>query len=122
MLEVGEDGRLHQMALGHPARLQQLELPTVIFPLAYPTFGEEVLREPALRGGLLGSGLVANRNRAPFFNSTNVLARSFNPGSARSSLAIMASSIFAFIAGPPSTCGRKSMNDINSLSSGMWRM
>ena len=46
----------------------------------------------------------------------------FNPGSARSSLAIMASSIFAFIAGPPSTCGRKSMNEINSLSSAMWRM
>ncbi|WP_426572516.1 alpha-galactosidase [Aquihabitans sp. McL0605] len=62
VLEVGDDGRLHQMALGHPATMAEPALPTVIYPLAYPTFGEEILREPALRvthaDGAVGTRLV----------------------------------------------------------------
>lgn len=48
-LAVGDDGRLHQLGFG--ARLDALPpgLPAAVFPLAYPTFGEEPLREPALR-------------------------------------------------------------------------
>jgi alpha-galactosidase len=50
VLVVGEDRRLHQVALGGPevADAEQA-FPTLLYPLAYPTFGEEVLREPALR-------------------------------------------------------------------------
>jgi alpha-galactosidase len=46
LLGVGDDGRLHQLGFG-PA--VPSGLPTWLHPLAYPTFGEEVLREPALR-------------------------------------------------------------------------
>ena len=50
VVEVGEDGRLHQRSLGDPAvPVPELGLPTALYPLAYPTFGEELLREPALR-------------------------------------------------------------------------
>jgi len=50
VLGVGEDRRLHQLALGGPrARAAEQAFPTIVYPLAYPTFGEEVLREPALR-------------------------------------------------------------------------
>ncbi len=50
VLGVGDDGRLHQLALGAPeAVAAEQAFPTLIYPLAYPTFGEEVLREPALR-------------------------------------------------------------------------
>lgn len=50
VLGVGDDRRLHQLALGGPeVRAGEQAFPTLIYPLAYPTFGEEVLREPALR-------------------------------------------------------------------------
>jgi len=50
VLGIGEDRRLHQLALGGPdARAAEQAFPTLLYPLAYPTFGEEVLREPALR-------------------------------------------------------------------------
>jgi alpha-galactosidase len=50
VLGIGDDGRLHQLALGGPeARAAEQAFPTLIYPLAYPTYGEEVLREPALR-------------------------------------------------------------------------
>ncbi|QXC62359.1 alpha-galactosidase [Aquihabitans sp. G128] len=49
VLAVGEDGRLHQIAFGAGVAARRPELPVALYPLAYPTFGEEVLREPALR-------------------------------------------------------------------------
>ncbi|MCU1497383.1 MAG: glycoside hydrolase clan, partial [Acidimicrobiales bacterium] len=49
VLAVGEDGRLHQVAFGTDVADRRVELPVALYPLAYPTFGEEVLREPALR-------------------------------------------------------------------------
>lgn len=63
VLGVGDDGRLHQLALGGPeVAAAEQAFPTVIYPLAYPTFGEEALREPALRvthvDGSIGTRLV----------------------------------------------------------------
>jgi alpha-galactosidase len=50
VLGVGEDRRLHQLALGGPeVAAADPAFPTLLYPLAYPTFGEEALREPALR-------------------------------------------------------------------------
>src|SRR6478609_4229973 len=50
VLGIGDDRRLHQLALGGPeARAAEQAFPTLLYPLAYPTFGEELLREPALR-------------------------------------------------------------------------
>jgi alpha-galactosidase len=50
VLEVGEDRRLHQVGLGGPeAATAERAFPTLLYPLAYPTYGEEALREPALR-------------------------------------------------------------------------
>jgi alpha-galactosidase len=50
VLGVGDDGRLHQLALGGPGVVDaERAFPTALYPLAYPTHGEEVLREPALR-------------------------------------------------------------------------
>ena len=46
---VGDDGRLHQLAFGPGATGRTAELPVALYPLAYPTHGEEPLREPALR-------------------------------------------------------------------------
>jgi alpha-galactosidase len=49
-LAVGDDGRLHQVALGGPEVVAaDPAFPTALYPLALPTFGEEALREPALR-------------------------------------------------------------------------
>lgn len=45
---VGEDGRLHQLGFG-PDAPRAAEVPLALYPLAYPTHGEEPLREPALR-------------------------------------------------------------------------
>ena len=47
--EVGEDGRLHQIVFGPGGTGREAELPVALYPLAYPTHGEEPLREPALR-------------------------------------------------------------------------
>jgi alpha-galactosidase len=50
VLGVGDDGRLHQLAFGGPSAVAADQaFPTLIYPLAYPTHGEELLREPALR-------------------------------------------------------------------------
>lgn len=50
VLAVGERGALHQVGLGGPAAgTDRPALPVDLFPLALPTFGEEPLREPALR-------------------------------------------------------------------------
>jgi alpha-galactosidase len=50
VLGVGDDGRLHQLALGGPEAVDaEPAFPTLLYPLAYPTHGEEALREPALR-------------------------------------------------------------------------
>lgn len=49
ILAVGRDGRLHQLAFGTDLAQGRPELPVSLYPLAYPTFGEEPLREPALR-------------------------------------------------------------------------
>ncbi len=50
VLAVGDDGRLHQIGFGPGGVASpRPELPVALYPLAYPTFGEEVLREPALR-------------------------------------------------------------------------
>ncbi len=49
VLAVGDDGRLHQVAFGPGMADRRPVLPVVLYPLAYPTFGEEPLREPALR-------------------------------------------------------------------------
>ena len=61
VLAVGEDGRLHQVAFGANVGDRRPELPVGLYPLAYPTFGEEPLREPALRvthsGGALSTRL-----------------------------------------------------------------
>lgn len=46
---VGSDGRLHQVGFGAADAPAPPDLPLGLFPLAYPTFGEEPLREPALR-------------------------------------------------------------------------
>ena len=49
---VGDDGRLHQLAFGSGESAAVANgggLPVGIHPLAYPTYGEEPLREPALR-------------------------------------------------------------------------
>lgn len=53
-LGVGEDHRLRQLSFGGPAASAVPDpgtagIPTALFPLAYPTFGEEPLRDPALR-------------------------------------------------------------------------
>ena len=56
-LAVATDGRLHQLGFGSPPPPTSTEgggaaapaFPTGLYPLAYPTFGEEPLREPALR-------------------------------------------------------------------------
>lgn len=46
---VDDDGRLHQIGFG-PSTLSAIaDFPIGLYPLAYPTFGEEPLREPALR-------------------------------------------------------------------------
>lgn len=63
VLGVGDDGRLHQLALGgREAASAETPFPTLLYPLAYPTFGEEALREPALRvthgDGSVGTRLV----------------------------------------------------------------
>ncbi len=49
VLGAGEDGRLHQLHFGPPSSEARPDLPIALYPLAYPTFGEEPLREPALR-------------------------------------------------------------------------
>ncbi len=50
VLAAGPDGRLHQVGLGGAAAgTARPDLPIELFPLAHPTFGEEPLREPALR-------------------------------------------------------------------------
>ncbi|MEZ5176691.1 MAG: alpha-galactosidase [Acidimicrobiales bacterium] len=49
VLGVGDDGRLHQVGFGPGVRAEPPAFPMAIYPLAYPTFGEEPLREPALR-------------------------------------------------------------------------
>lgn len=49
VLAVGGDGRLHQIGFGPDVAGRRPELPVALYPLAYPTFGEEILREPALR-------------------------------------------------------------------------
>ncbi|MEO6627600.1 MAG: alpha-galactosidase, partial [Aquihabitans sp.] len=46
---VGDNGRLHQIAFGADVADRRPELPIGLHPLAYPTFGEEPLRDPALR-------------------------------------------------------------------------
>jgi alpha-galactosidase len=48
-LGVGDDGRLHQVGFGGPDTERQPAFPMVMYPLAFPTHGEEPLREPALR-------------------------------------------------------------------------
>ncbi|CAN5732051.1 alpha-galactosidase [soil metagenome] len=49
VLAVSETGGLHQIAFGADVAARRPELPVWLYPVAYPTFGEEVLREPALR-------------------------------------------------------------------------
>lgn len=49
VLAPGDDGRLHQVHFGPPEDGPRPDLPIALFPLAHPTFGEEPLREPALR-------------------------------------------------------------------------
>ncbi|MCU1358601.1 MAG: glycoside hydrolase clan [Acidimicrobiales bacterium] len=49
VLGVGDDGRVHQLGFGRDTAPATADLPTWLYPLAYPTFGEEHLREPALR-------------------------------------------------------------------------
>ena len=54
VLAVGGDGRLHQIEFGPAASGPDAGapvdgIPVALYPLAYPTFGEEPLREPALR-------------------------------------------------------------------------
>lgn len=68
VLGVGPDGRLHQLGLGAPERCRpDPALPVAIYPLALPTFGEEALREPALRAthadGAVGTRLVVHDHR-----------------------------------------------------------
>ena len=63
VLGVDDEGRLHQLALGGPDAVgADTAFPTALYPLAYPTFGEEALREPALRvtqaDGAIGTRLV----------------------------------------------------------------
>src|SRR3954471_16745335 len=51
VLGVGDDGRLHQLGFGPDvaSETEAAPFPIWLYPLAYPTFGEEPLREPALR-------------------------------------------------------------------------
>ena len=49
VLAVADDGRLHQLGFGSGVAGRMPEFPVGIYPLAYPTFGEEPTREPALR-------------------------------------------------------------------------
>lgn len=65
VLGVGDDGRLHQLGFGSPARRRpDPALPTATYPLVLPTFGEEALRELALRAthadGAVGTRLVVD--------------------------------------------------------------
>ena len=62
VLAVGDDGRLHQIAFGPGAADRRADLPVALYPLAYPTFGEEPLREPALRV-THGDGALSTRLR-----------------------------------------------------------
>ena len=62
VLAVGDDGRLHQIAFGPHAADRRADLPVPLYPLAYPTFGEEPLREPALRV-THGDGALSTRLR-----------------------------------------------------------
>jgi len=49
VLAVADDGRLHQLGFGSGLAGRTPDFPVGIYPLAYPTFGEEPTREPALR-------------------------------------------------------------------------
>lgn len=49
VLGVGDDGRVHQLGFGPGVRAEPPTFPMALYPLAHPTFGEEPLREPALR-------------------------------------------------------------------------
>lgn len=49
VLGVGDDGRVHQLGFGPGVWAEAPAFPLALYPLAYPTFGEEPLREPALR-------------------------------------------------------------------------
>jgi alpha-galactosidase len=68
VLAVGDDGRLHQLGFGPDvsAETDAPSFPTWLYPLAYPTFGEEPLREPALRvthaDGATSTRLVFHRH------------------------------------------------------------
>lgn len=46
---VDDAGRLHQVVAGPGGTGRSPDVPVHLYPLAYPTFGEEPLREPALR-------------------------------------------------------------------------
>ncbi len=62
VLAVGAEGRLHQIAFGPGLAHRRPDLPVALYPLAYPTFGEEPVREPALRV-THADGAVATRLR-----------------------------------------------------------
>lgn len=62
VLAVGDDGRLHQLGFGPAATLHPSGFPVGLHPLAYPTHGEEPLREPALRI-THGDGVTSTRLR-----------------------------------------------------------
>lgn len=49
VLAVADDGALHQLAFGADLSAATTEVPVGLHPLAYPTFGDEITREPALR-------------------------------------------------------------------------
>ena len=49
VLVADDDGLLHQVGLGSGVVDQPLTFPTILYPVAYPTYGEEVHRNAALR-------------------------------------------------------------------------
>lgn len=62
-LAVADDGVLHQVGLAAGgATPQELPFPVSLYPTAYPTFGDEIQREPALRI-THGDGALSTRLR-----------------------------------------------------------
>ncbi|CAN5316446.1 alpha-galactosidase [soil metagenome] len=62
VLAMAEDGSLRQIGFGPGETSRRRDLPIDLYPLAYPTFGEEPLREPALRV-THGDGVTSTRLR-----------------------------------------------------------
>lgn len=68
---VDDAGRLRQVTFGPGGTGRSPDVPVHLYPLAYPTFGEEPLREPAMRA-THADGVTSTRLRVTAITSTPV--------------------------------------------------